>query len=67
MKEIFAKNLKDLIKEKTIKQVAKEMNMNERQLRRYLSAEQEIGLENLVKIADYFHESLDVLVGRKDY
>ena len=66
-KDIFAKNLKDLIGKKSIRQVAKELNIPERTLGRYVNAEQEIGLDYLIKIADHFKESLDVLTGRKDY
>jgi len=66
-KEKLAKNLKQLIGERTIYRVSKEIGMEHRQLSRYVRGEQEIGLENLIKLADYFDEDLDILTGRKEY
>jgi len=64
-KEQFAENLKLLIGDKTVSQVAKEMGIHQQTLSRYLLCQREIGLENLIKIADFFDEGLDDLVGRK--
>jgi len=64
-KEIFAKNLKLLIGDNTISNIAKEIDIPQQTLSRYLLCQREIGLENLIKIADYFDEDLDYLVGRK--
>jgi len=66
-RERLAENLKVLIGNRSVNQVAKEMGMHQKTLYRYVIAEQEVGLENLVKIADYFNESIDVLIGRKEY
>ena len=65
-KEKLAKNLKILIGNKSIMQVAKEIGINDRTLWSYVHGEKEIGLENLVKIADYFNEEIDYLIGRKN-
>lgn len=66
-KEKFARNLKALIGEKSQSQIAKEIGISQQTLSRYISGQIEIGLENLVKIAKYFNESIDVLVGLKEY
>jgi len=67
LKENIAKNLKELIGTKSVSQIAKEIGIQQRTLSRYLLCQNEIKLEILIKIADYFHESLDVLVGRTNY
>ena len=64
-KERFAENLKYLIGDKSISSIAKELNIPQQTLSRYLLCQREIGLENLIKIADYFKEDLDFLTGRK--
>ena len=64
-KEVFAKNLKYLIGDESVSGVAKKIGIPQQTLHRYLHCEREIGLENLIKIADYFNEDIDVLVGRK--
>jgi len=66
-KERLAENLKQLIGNNSVYQVAKAIGMQQKQLSRYINAEQEIGLGNLVKIADYFNESIDILIGRREY
>ena len=65
--EKFAKQLKELIADRSISSVAKEIGISQATLSRYLSCKREIGIENLCKIADYFHEDLDILTGRKNY
>ncbi len=64
--EKFAKRLRELIGEKSVSQVAREIGIPQQTLSRYLLCQREIGLENLCKIADYFDEDLDYLTGRKD-
>ncbi len=63
----FAARLRELIGEESISSVAKKIGIPQQTLSRYLLCQREIGLENLCKIADFFHEDLDVLVGRRDY
>ena len=65
--EKFAANLKDLIGESSITSVAKKIGIPQQTLSRYILGQREIGLENLCKIADYFNEDLNVLVGRREY
>ena len=66
-KERFAEILKELIGNESIRGVAKKIGMPNQTLHRYVHCKREIGLENLIKIADYFGEDLDVLTGRKPY
>jgi len=65
--EKFAAQLKELIGNESIASVAKKIGISQPTLSRYLSCKREIGIENLCKIADYFHEDLDILTGRRDY
>lgn len=65
--EKFAKRLKELIGNESVSSVAKKIGINQQTLSRYLLSQREIGLENLCKIADFFEEDLDFIVGRKDY
>lgn len=65
--EKFADNLKALIGESSITSVAKKIGIPQQTLSRYILKQREIGLENLCKIADYFNEDLDILVGRREY
>ena len=64
---IFAHNLKNLIGEQSVYEFAKKVGINHQTLFRYLHCQRVVSLGNLIKIADYFHEDLDFLVGRKDY
>ncbi len=63
----FAENLKELIGERSVSGIAKEIGIPQQTLSRYLHAQREIGLENLCRIADYFQIDLDLLTGRKDF
>lgn len=65
--EKFSERLKELIGARSICQIAKEIGIPQQTISRYLLCQREIKLENLCKIADYFHEDLDYLTGRKDY
>lgn len=65
--EKFAQQLKELIVNRSVSSVAREIGISQAALSRYLSCKREIGIENLCKIADYFHEDLDILTGRKNY
>ena len=66
-KEKFAKILKELIGDRSVTSIAKQIGMHHQTLQRYINCEREIAIENLVKIADYFGEDIDVLIGRKEY
>ena len=63
----FAENLKQLIGEMSISEFAKRVDIPQQTISRYLLCQREITLSNLCKIADYFDEDIDVLLGRKDY
>ena len=65
--EQFAKNLRLLIGEQSVNEFSKRVGIPQQTLSRYLLCQREITLENLIKIANYFDESIDVLIGRKDY
>ena len=64
---IFAQNLKQLIGEDSISEFAKKVNIPQQTISRYLLCQREITISNLCKIADYFNEDIDVLIGRKDF
>ena len=63
--EIFAKNLKLLIGDKTVSEFAREIGIPQQTISRYLLCQREITLTNLCKIADFFDEDIDALIGRK--
>ena len=63
----FAQNLKILIGELSITEFAKRVQIPQQTISRYLLCQREISLTNLCKIADYFNEDIDFLIGRKDY
>lgn len=62
----FSKNLKMLIGDMSISQFAKNVDIPQQTISRYLLCQREVSLTNLCKIADYFDESIDFLIGRKD-
>lgn len=63
--QAFAKNLKDLIGEMSVCEFAKRVGIPQQTLSRYLLCQREISLEYLCRIADYFNEDIDFLLGRK--
>lgn len=63
----FAKNLKNLIGENSVSKFSKEIGIPQQTISRYLLCQREITLSNLCKIANYFNEDIDYLIGRKDY
>ncbi len=63
----FAQNLKDLIGNMSISEFARRVNIPQQTISRYLLCQREITLDNLCKIADYFDEEIDVMIGRKEY
>lgn len=67
IKYIFAQNLKQLIGETSVNEFAKKVNIPQQTISRYLLCQREITITNLCKIADYFDEDIDVLIGRKDF
>ena len=67
--QAFAQNLSALLKvnNMTQSQLAKTLNIPQQTVSRYASGKREITLEYLCKIADYFGEDVDVLIGRREY
>lgn len=64
---LFAQNLKDLIGDMSISEFARKVDIPQQTISRYLLCQREISLSNLIKIADFFGEEIDFLIGRKDY
>lgn len=62
----FAQNLKLLIGDMSISEFARRVDIPQQTISRYLLCQREISLGNLCKIADYFDEDIDFLIGRKD-
>ena len=62
----FAQNLKLLIGDMTISEFARKVDIPQQTISRYLLGQREITLTNLCKIADFFGEDIDFLIGRKD-
>lgn len=62
----FADNLSDLISDsgKTLKELASEIGVSPAILSKYQNDFAEAGIDNAAKIANYFHVSLDWLIGR---
>ena len=61
----FAQNLKNLISDMSVSEFAKKVDIPQQTISRYLLCQREITLTNLCKIADYFNEDIDYLIGRK--
>ena len=61
----FAQNLKLLIGEMSVSEFARKVDIPQQTISRYLLCQREISLTNLCKIADYFDEDIDFLIGRK--
>lgn len=62
----FAQNLKLLMGDMSISEFARKVDIPQQTISRYLLCQREISLTNLCKIADYFDEDIDFLIGRKD-
>ena len=61
----FAENLRYLIGDMSISQFARKIGIPQQTISRYLLCQREISLGNLCKIADFFDEDIDYLLGRK--
>ena len=62
----FAQNLKLLIGEMSVSEFARKVDIPQQTISRYLLCQREVTLTNLCKIADYFDEDIDYLIGRKE-
>ena len=63
----FAQNLKEFIGEMSISEFSRKVDIPQQTISRYLLCQREISLSNLIKIADFFGEEIDYLIGRKEY
>lgn len=63
----FSENLKMLMGEMSAYEFSKKIGIPPSTITRYLHCQREVSLEYLIKIADYFHEDIDYLIGRKEY
>ena len=63
----FAQNLRILLDEMSVSEFAKKVGIPQQTISRYLLCQREITLTNLCKIADFFDESIDYLIGRRDF
>ncbi len=66
-KMAFAQNLKALIGDMSISEFSRKVDIPQQTISRYLLCQREISLTNLCKIADFFNEDIDFLIGRKEY
>lgn len=64
----FAENLKKIRKSKKVSQsvVAQQLGYGYTAVANYESGRNEPSIDDLIKIADYFGVSMDLLVGRKE-
>jgi len=62
----FAENFKSLIGNMSISEFARKVDIPQQTISRYLLCQRMVTLENLCKIADYFDEEIDFLIGRKN-
>lgn len=60
--------IKELRNERHITQLkmALDLNMSQNTISRYENGEREPGIAELIRLADYFHVSVDYLLGRTD-
>ncbi len=65
--EAFAVNLRELMGEMSATEFARRVGIPQPTITRYLLCQREVTLENLCKIADFFGEDIDCLIGRKIY
>ena len=67
--QVFAQNLSALMKENGLTQggLSKALNIPQQTISRYVTGKREVTLDYLCKIADYFGEDIDVLIGRREY
>lgn len=63
----FSQNLKSLIGDMSVSEFARKVDIPQQTISRYLLCQREVTLRNLCKIADYFDEPIDFLLGRKDF
>ena len=65
--ENFSATLKELIGDMSVNEFSKKVGIPQQTISRYLLCQRVVSLENLCKIADYFNEDIDILIGRKSF
>lgn len=65
--QCLSENLKDLMGDMKVSELAEKVKIPQPTLSRYLLCQRHITLDNLVLLADYFNVDIDILIGRKDY
>ncbi len=65
--KVFSENLRELIGDMSVYEFSKRVGIPNPTVIRYLHCQRQISLDNLIKIADFFHEDIDFLIGRKQY
>ena len=61
----FAENLRYLMGDMSVTEFSKKVGIPQPTISRYLNCQREVTLENIGKIADYFNDSVDFLMGRE--
>ena len=65
--KIFSTNLRFFIGNMSVTEFAKRIGIPQQTISRYLLCQRTVSVENLIKIADYFDENIDSLLGRKNF
>lgn len=65
--QAFAKNLKELMGDMSVSELSRQTGIHQQTLSRYLLCQREVSLTYLCKLADYFEESIDAMIGRREY
>ena len=63
----MAENLKDLMGDMSVTELAENVKIPQPTLSRYLLCQRQISLDNLIALANYFNVDIDILIGRKEY
>ena len=66
-RQSFSNNLKSLLGEMSINEFSRQVGIPAQTISRYINCQRVVKIENLIKIADFFDEDIDFLIGRKQY
>ena len=64
--QCLSENLKDLMGDMKVSELAEKVKIPQPTLSRYLLCQRQITLDKLGLLADYFNVDIDILIGRKD-
>lgn len=65
--QCLSDNLKDLMGNMSVTELASKTKIPQPTLSRYLLCQRQISLDNLVILADFFNIDIDILIGRKEF